>query len=79
MSRNEIFEKIKDVFGEFFDGKVEITRDTSCENLEEWDSIAHIQLIFEIEEVFGMQFEAEEIGTLNSINKIVERVEKMEQ
>lgn len=78
MSKNEIFEKIKDVFDEFFDGKVEITRDTTCEDMEEWDSIAHIQLIFEIEEVFGMQFEAEEIGMLNSIGKIVECVEKMQ-
>ncbi len=76
MSRDAIFEKIKDVFDDFFDGAVKITKDTTYEDVEEWDSIAHFQLIFEIEEAFGVQFETEKIAMLNTIEKIVDSIEK---
>ena len=48
MNKNEIFEKIKEVFDDFFDGDVEINEDSSMENVSEWDSVAHIQLMFEL-------------------------------
>ncbi len=76
MSRDAIFEKIKDVFDDFFDGTVKITKNTTCQEVEEWDSIAHIQLIFEIEEAFGVQFEAEKIAMLDTIEKIIDGVEQ---
>ncbi len=76
MSRDVIFEKIKDVFDDFFDGTVKIAKDTTCQEVEEWDSIAHIQLIFEIEEAFDVQFEAEKIAMLNTIEKIIDSIEE---
>lgn len=77
MNRNEIFEKIKNIFEDFFDNEVIVSIDTTMDNLEEWESVAHIQLIFEIENAFNVQFEAEEIIELDSIEKIICSVEKM--
>lgn len=76
MSRNEIFEKIKTVFDDFFDGEITVDMDTTMENTELWESVSHIQLIFEIEEEFDIQFEAEEIAGLNSVVKIIDSVER---
>ncbi len=76
MSRNEIFEKIKIIFEDFFDGEITVTMDTTMENTELWESVSHIQLIFEIEEEFAIQFEAEEIAGLDSIVKIIDSVER---
>lgn len=76
MSRNEIFEKIKSIFDDFFDGEITVDMDTTMENTELWESVSHIQLIFEIEEEFAIQFEAEEIVELNSIKKIINAIER---
>lgn len=76
MSRNEIFEKMKSIFEGFFDGEITVTMDTTMENTELWESVSHIQLIFEIEEEFDIQFEAEEIAGLNSVVKIIDSVER---
>lgn len=76
MNRNEIFEKIKSIFENFFDNEVTVNMDTTMDNLVEWESVAHIQLIFELEEIFGIEFEAEEIVTLDSIEKIIDSIEE---
>ena len=43
-----------------------ITPDTSPTNLSSWDSVGHINLVLELEEVFGVRFSSESIPTLNS-------------
>lgn len=74
MKKNGVFETVKNIFENFFDNEVTITIDSTMENTEEWESVSHIQLIFEIEEAFEIQFEAEEIVELDSIEKIIDRV-----
>lgn len=75
MNRNDIFCRIKKVFEDFFDGEVEVNENTSMENCEEWESVSHIQLIFELEEEFEMEFEAEQIADMTSIKKIIDIIE----
>jgi acyl carrier protein len=36
-----------------------------------WDSLKHVELIFSVEESLGIQFSAEELGELNSYDKLV--------
>jgi len=36
-----------------------------------WDSLKHVELIFTIEETLGLQFDAEELGELDSLGKLV--------
>ena len=76
MSRNEIFENIKEVFDDFFDGDVEITEDSSMDNVSEWDSVAHIQLMFELEGAFGITIKSEEISELVTVQKMMDAVER---
>lgn len=78
MKRNEIDERVIKVFEDFFDEKeIVISVDTTVEDLDGWDSVAHIQLIFEVEEAFGILFDAEEIPGLTSVRKIADRVEAL--
>ena len=76
MSKNEIFEKIKEVFDDFFDGDVEITEDSSMETVSEWDSVAHIQLMFELEGAFDITIKSEEITELVTGRKMMDAVER---
>jgi acyl carrier protein len=76
MDRDAIFEKLKAVFIEFFqDEDLVITEETSPKDIEDWDSVSHIQLVFEIEEVFGIQFEAEDIVGLDSVGVISDKIQ----
>lgn len=50
--------------------RASITPDTSPLNTAAWDSVAHINLVLELEDVFGVRFASEEIPTLDSVGKL---------
>jgi acyl carrier protein len=49
--------------------------DTSMENLEQWDSLQHINVIMDIEQHFGISLAPEEIVKLHSVKLITEMVQ----
>ena len=53
-----------------------ITAETSQENTEAWDSLAHLNLILEIEATFGVRFSSEEIPLLTSAARLQEALER---
>jgi acyl carrier protein len=40
-----------------------------------WDSLKHVELIFSVEDTLDIQFEAEELGALDSYGKLVDAAE----
>lgn len=48
-----------------------INEDTNPENLEEWDSLAHVQLIAALEETFGIEIDPEEGIDLENFKMIL--------
>ncbi len=69
-------EKIKEVISkEFGIDMSDISNDFSQENTQNWDSLRHLNMIVELESVFELEFEPEEISVmydLSSISKLVE-------
>ena len=53
-----------------------VTLATSQENTTEWDSLAHLNLILEIESMFRVRFSSEEIPTLISVGLLHEALER---
>lgn len=47
-----------------------ITDATSVDTEAEWDSLRHMNLIFAIEDGFGVRFDDEEIASLTSVGSI---------
>lgn len=71
MEKNEILAKLQEVFQDVFDNEdIEITEDTVAEDIEEWDSLAHIQLAKELEKVFGVKLTAKEIMTWDNVGEM---------
>jgi acyl carrier protein len=57
--------ELQNVFRQVFDDDSLIVTDaTAAADIDEWDSMAHINLIIAIEKQFGVKFSAAEIGTL---------------
>ena len=75
MSKNEILEKLQEVFCDVFDNdEIVVTEDTVAEDIEEWDSLAHIQLAKELEKVFGIKLTAKEIMSWDNVGEMIDAI-----
>ncbi|MDR2162838.1 MAG: acyl carrier protein [Clostridiales Family XIII bacterium] len=80
MKRKDIIEELGDVIRSFFgDDSLAVTDETSGDDLKEWDSVSHIQLIFEIEEAFDVQFDSDDIPELTSVGAIADKIETLRE
>ena len=64
-------DKVLDIMKEVF-GLEDIDTTCSQKNCDKWDSLAHLNLIVELESEFGITFEPEEIGEMTSFEKVLE-------
>ena len=73
MKETEIIEKVQEVFRDVLDNEeIELSRETSAEDIEEWDSLSHIQLIVAIEKAFGIKFTSKEITSWANVGEMVD-------
>ena len=76
MERKEIFEKLTIIFREVMDNDdIVLLEDTTAEDIEEWDSLAHVQLIEKIEAVLGVRFSAKEMNSWDDVGEFVDSIE----
>jgi acyl carrier protein len=69
-------ETLKEIFISVFSQNVDINLDTKREDIVEWDSLSHLNLIVELEDVLNVSFSKEEIMSMNSIKEIISVIEK---
>ena len=74
MERTEIFEKLNEIFEDVLDldETPELTDETSANDIEEWDSLSHTQLIVAIEKAFKLKFTSLEIMKWNNVGEMVD-------
>lgn len=53
-----------------------IDEDVTMDNLDEWDSMRHMELVSAIEKNFGIKFRMNEIIGLNSIKAILKTIKE---
>lgn len=77
MNDNEILEKLQDIFRDVFDNEdLEITVDTVAEDIDEWDSLAHVQLVKELERAFSVKLTAKEVLSWDNVGEMVNSIAK---
>ena len=77
MSREEIFEKLNEVFREVFDDdELVISDSTNSDEIEDWDSLEHISLIVSMEKEFSMKFDIKEINTLKDVGEMIDLIKR---
>ena len=75
MDRKDIFEKLTEIFRDVMDNdEIVLEENTTAEDIEEWDSIAHIQLMESIENVFGVKFSAKEMRSWEDVGEFVDSI-----
>lgn len=76
MTRQEIFEKLNEVFSDVFDEEITVTAETTADDIDEWDSLTHITLISEVEDTFGMKFSMKDVLGMQNVGEMAEIIEK---
>ena len=75
MERKEVFEKLTVIFRDVMDNdEIVLEENTTAEDIEEWDSLAHVQLIEKIESVFGIKFSAKEMNSWSDVGEFVDSI-----
>ena len=73
MEKEAVLKKLTEVFREVFDlDDVVITRDTVADDIEEWDSLEHINLISAVESTFRMKFKMKEVSTMKNVGEMID-------
>ena len=73
MSREQLYVKLNEIFREVFDSEsIEVSDTTTTNDIEGWDSLMHIDLLFAIENAFEIRFDMEEGLTLQNVGEMAD-------
>lgn len=77
MSREEIFDEVRKIFWNVFDDDALVIADaTNADDIEDWDSFEHINLVVAMEKKFQLKFDLKEVGALKNVGEMVDLIEK---
>ncbi len=77
MTDIDIIGKVEGVFRDVFDeSELKISETTTAEDIEDWDSLAHISLVVAIEKEFNIKFALDELQTLQNVGEMVALINK---
>lgn len=75
MTREEAYMRVNKVFRDIFDDEtITVTDETTAADIEDWDSLEHINLIVALEEEFGMKFTMGEITGMKDVGESVDLI-----
>lgn len=70
---DSIYERLNGVFRDVFDDdSIEVSAETTAEDIEDWDSLNHITLIDAVESEFGVRFTMGEVSGMKNVGEMAE-------
>ncbi len=75
MSRDEVLVKVNDILKDVLDlCDLEISDETTASDVDEWDSLNHINIISTIEDEFGINFDMSEVVNFKNVGDMVDKI-----
>ena len=75
MSREEVFEKLNEIFRNNFDDEsISLTDETSASDIEDWDSLEQINLVVAIQDEFNIKFNIKEVNAMKNVGEMVDYI-----
>ena len=65
-----IHERLEEVFRNVLNQPVVLSDETSPECIPGWDSVAHVSLMFSLEDEFGVQFQSNGLAGFRNIGEL---------
>lgn len=76
MTREEIFENLNEVFRDVFDDEdITVTDATVSDDIDDWDSLEHINLIVAVEKKFGIKFTMGEVTSMKNVGEMADLIQ----
>ncbi len=77
MNTSEIYGKLDGLFRDIIgDDHITLRPDMTAEDVDGWDSLAHIRIIVGIETEFGVKFRGDEMEDLKNVGELVEIIKR---
>ena len=75
LNEQSVLQRLTVVFINVFgDKKIVITRNTVADDIDDWDSLEHINLISAVEREFGMKFKMKEVSTMKNVGEMIDLI-----
>lgn len=69
----KIYEELNEIFRDIFDDdSIELTPETNSDDIEDWDSLEHINLVVAIEKKFNIKFSMDEVTGMKNVGEMVQ-------
>lgn len=76
MDRNELLSQINTIFKDILDDDEVVVNETSTANdVDDWDSLTHIQLVVAIEKHFKIRFTSKEIQSWKNVGEMLTSIQ----
>jgi len=73
MTREAIYEKLNEVFRDVFDDdSITVNAETTADDIEDWDSLEHINLVSAVEKAFGVKFTMAQVVGMKNVGEMVD-------
>ncbi|GEL48904.1 acyl carrier protein [Cellulomonas hominis] len=71
-TQDQVHDVIRDVL---LQPDLQLTDTTTAGDVEGWDSLAHISILFSLESAFGIRFADTEMGSIQNVGELVRLIE----
>ena len=73
---SNIKDKVQDIFKDIFeDDTLLVDENTTAEDIEEWDSLSHINLVGAIEKEFNIKFALGELQSMRNVGEMLHLID----
>ena len=77
MTRDEILTKVEEIFRDVLaNDSIVLSEETVAEDIQEWTSLSHAQLVIAMEQAFAIKFSLREMMSWQNVGGIVNSIEK---
>ena len=75
MTEQEVYKILDGVFQDVFDDEsIHVTAETTAADIEDWDSLEHINLVVAIENKFNVKFNMGEVTSMKNVGEMVKAI-----
>ncbi|MBQ9135774.1 MAG: acyl carrier protein [Lachnospiraceae bacterium] len=72
----KILEELQEIFRDVFDDdELVISNETTADDIEDWDSLSHMQLVVQIEKAYNIKFTIAEMKKTANVGEFIEMIE----
>ncbi len=74
-TKENLYTQLNSIFVDLLDDEtIILTEETNANDIEDWDSLTHIQIVVRIEQQFKIKFTAREIQNWKNIGELVNSI-----